>query len=228
MQKNRESSHTPFRRVKSIWEKKSEKVRKKIWNAWKDVLFNALKVWKWGFAKSKKVWNQIKIWKSLTSLYTPLRTRERERVCVRMIIKLCTIKLSWPRAHAHAHWSIWSHWSVGGPWGRGALDQVAQTLQAQAQVQTGPAGLAAGIWPCCLPPSAGYLLVDKTRHVKGIVQYWFLVLSSRTDFFIDMSGQIRSWRRQLLTKSNGQEINAVMFWPNPHIELREGSSGLAE
>ena len=25
----------------------------------KDVLFNALKVWKWGFVKSKKVWNQI-------------------------------------------------------------------------------------------------------------------------------------------------------------------------
>ena len=25
-----------------------------IWNVWKDVLFNALKVWKWGFAKSKK------------------------------------------------------------------------------------------------------------------------------------------------------------------------------
>ena len=40
----------------SICEKKSEI----IWNAWKDVLYNALKVWKWGFVKSKKVWNHIK------------------------------------------------------------------------------------------------------------------------------------------------------------------------
>ena len=47
----------------SVCEKKSEI----IWNAWKDVLFNALKVWKWGIVKSKKVWNQIKIW-TLTSL----------------------------------------------------------------------------------------------------------------------------------------------------------------
>ena len=47
----------------SACEKKSEI----IWNAWKDVLFNALKVWKWGFVKSKKVWNQIKIL-TLTSL----------------------------------------------------------------------------------------------------------------------------------------------------------------
>ena len=50
----------------SVCEKKYEKV----WNAWKDVLFNAFKVWQWGFVKSKKVWNQIKIW-TLTSLYTP-------------------------------------------------------------------------------------------------------------------------------------------------------------
>ena len=34
----------------SICEKKSEI----IWNAWKDVLLNALKVWKWGFMKSTK------------------------------------------------------------------------------------------------------------------------------------------------------------------------------
>ena len=47
----------------SIYEKKSEKV----WNAWKYVLFNALKVWKLGFVTSNKVWNQIKIW-TLTSL----------------------------------------------------------------------------------------------------------------------------------------------------------------
>ena len=33
----------------------------------KNVLFNAVKVWKYGFVKSKKVWNQIKIW-TLTSL----------------------------------------------------------------------------------------------------------------------------------------------------------------
>ena len=52
-----------IRGVKSICEKKSEI----IWNAWKDVLINALQVWKWGFVKSKKVWNQIKIW-TLTSL----------------------------------------------------------------------------------------------------------------------------------------------------------------
>ena len=38
-----------------------------IWYAWKDALLNELKVWKWGFVKSKKVWNQIKIW-TLTSL----------------------------------------------------------------------------------------------------------------------------------------------------------------
>ena len=56
-----------------VWEHLWEKVWKKseiIWNAWKDVLFNALKVWKWGFVQSKKVWNQIKIW-TLTSLYMP-------------------------------------------------------------------------------------------------------------------------------------------------------------
>ena len=47
----------------SICEKKSEI----IWNAWKDVLFSALKVWKWGFVKSKEVWIQINIW-TLTSL----------------------------------------------------------------------------------------------------------------------------------------------------------------
>ena len=41
----------------SVCEKKS----KIIWNAWKDVLFNALKVWKGGFMKSKNVWNHIKI-----------------------------------------------------------------------------------------------------------------------------------------------------------------------
>ena len=33
-----------------ICEKKSEI----IWNAWKDVLFNALKVWKWGLWRAKK------------------------------------------------------------------------------------------------------------------------------------------------------------------------------
>ena len=43
---------------KSVCEKKSDI----IWNAWKDVIFNALKVWKWGFVKSKKVWNQLTIW----------------------------------------------------------------------------------------------------------------------------------------------------------------------
>ena len=48
--------------VKKFW-KKSET----IWNAWKDVLFNALKIWQQGFVKSKKVWNHIKIW-ILTSL----------------------------------------------------------------------------------------------------------------------------------------------------------------
>ena len=37
-----------------------------IWNPWRDGLFNALKVWKWGFVKSKKFLNQIKIW-TLTS-----------------------------------------------------------------------------------------------------------------------------------------------------------------
>ena len=47
----------------SVCVKKSEI----IWNAWKDVLFNALQVCKWGFVKSRKVWNQIKIW-TLTSL----------------------------------------------------------------------------------------------------------------------------------------------------------------
>ena len=47
--------------------RKSLKKFKIIWNAWKDVLFNALKVWKLGFVKITKVWNQIKIW-TLTSL----------------------------------------------------------------------------------------------------------------------------------------------------------------
>ena len=32
-----------------------EKFFEIIWNAWKDVLFNALTVWKWGFMKTKKV-----------------------------------------------------------------------------------------------------------------------------------------------------------------------------
>ena len=49
----------------SVCAKKSEI----IWNVWKDVLFNALKVWKWGFVKSQKFWNQIKIWTlTVTSL----------------------------------------------------------------------------------------------------------------------------------------------------------------
>ena len=42
-----------FQGCESVCEKKSEK----IWNnlrAWKDVLFTAFKVWKWGFVKSKK------------------------------------------------------------------------------------------------------------------------------------------------------------------------------
>ena len=52
------------RGVRASVRNKSEKV----WNAWKDMLFNEVKVWKWGFVKSKKVWNQIKIW-TLTSLY---------------------------------------------------------------------------------------------------------------------------------------------------------------
>ena len=55
----------------SICEKKSEI----IWNAWKDVLFNALKVWKWGFVKRTKVWNQIKIW-TLTSLLKYFTSKE--------------------------------------------------------------------------------------------------------------------------------------------------------
>ena len=51
-----------------VWEHLWEKV----WNNLKSLkrcaeIFNALKVWKWGFAKSKKVWNQIKIW-TLTSM----------------------------------------------------------------------------------------------------------------------------------------------------------------
>ena len=33
-----------------------------IWNAWKDVLFNALKVWNGVLWRAIKVWNQIKIW----------------------------------------------------------------------------------------------------------------------------------------------------------------------
>ena len=37
-----------------------------IWNAWKDGLFDALKVWKWGYVKSKKK-SEIGL-KSLTSL----------------------------------------------------------------------------------------------------------------------------------------------------------------
>ena len=40
----------------SVYEIKS----KIIWNVWKDVLFDALKVQKWGFVKSKKVLNQMK------------------------------------------------------------------------------------------------------------------------------------------------------------------------
>ena len=47
-----------YKGCESVCEKKSEIIR----NAWKDVLFSALKVWKWGFVKSKKVWNQIKNW----------------------------------------------------------------------------------------------------------------------------------------------------------------------
>ena len=48
---------------------KSLKKSEIIWHAWKDVLFNALKVRKCGFVKSKKVWNQIKIWTlTVTSL----------------------------------------------------------------------------------------------------------------------------------------------------------------
>ena len=54
----------------SVYEKKSEI----IWNAWKDVLIDALKVWKWGFVKSKKVWNQIKIW-TLTSLINEIYSK---------------------------------------------------------------------------------------------------------------------------------------------------------
>ena len=53
-----------------VWERlwgKSLKKSEVIWNAWKDVLLNAFKVRKLGFVKSKKVWNQIKIW-TLTSL----------------------------------------------------------------------------------------------------------------------------------------------------------------
>ena len=56
----------------SICEKKSEKV----WNAWKYVLFNTFKVWKWGFVKSKKVWNQIQVW-TLTSMSAPVLTDSR-------------------------------------------------------------------------------------------------------------------------------------------------------
>ena len=47
--------------------RKSLKKSEIIWNAWKDVLFNAFKVWKGGFVKSKKVGNQRNLW-TLTSL----------------------------------------------------------------------------------------------------------------------------------------------------------------
>ena len=61
-------SGTINKECESICEKNSSGI---IWNAWKDVLYQCiqtvLKVWKWGFVKSKKVWNQIKIW-TLTSL----------------------------------------------------------------------------------------------------------------------------------------------------------------
>ena len=53
-----------------VWERLWEKASEIIWNASKDMAFNALKVWKLGFVtfvKRKKVWNQIKIW-TLTSL----------------------------------------------------------------------------------------------------------------------------------------------------------------
>ena len=60
-------------RKTEVWERlrKSLKISEIIWNVWKDVLFNALKVWKWGIVKSKihVVWNQIKIW-TFTSLGT--------------------------------------------------------------------------------------------------------------------------------------------------------------
>ena len=63
-----------YRGVRVVCKKNSEK----IWNAWKDVLFKALKVWKWGFVMSKKAWNHIKIW-TLTSPCSSRRPVYRKR-----------------------------------------------------------------------------------------------------------------------------------------------------
>ena len=54
-----------------------------------------------------------------------------------------------------------------------------------------------------------------------------LVLSSKTDFFVDMSGQISSRRRQLSTKQwSGNKCSDVSD-QNPNFKLRDGSSVLA-
>ena len=88
-----------FQGCESICEKKSEI----IWKAWKDVLFNALKLWKWGFVKSTKVWNQIKIW-TITSLlyFTKMSTVDCEDRLAHTYI----------HTYTHIHTQTW-HYSTG-------------------------------------------------------------------------------------------------------------------
>ena len=54
-----------------------------------------------------------------------------------------------------------------------------------------------------------------------------IVLSSRTDFFVDMSGQISSRCRQLSTKQWSGNNCSDVFDQNPNFKLCDGSSGLA-
>ena len=54
---------------------------------------------------------------------------------------------------------------------------------------------------------------------------WWLVPSSRTNFFVDMLGQIHPDANNCW-QNNCQEINA-MLQPNQNFELRDESSGLA-
>ena len=57
--------------ITGVWERVCEKEPSEkseiIWNVWKYVFSNELKVWKFEFCEEQKVWNQIKIW-TLTSL----------------------------------------------------------------------------------------------------------------------------------------------------------------
>ena len=90
--------------ISGVWE---HLCKKKVWNNLKclkrcalQCIQTALKVWKWGFVKSKKVWNQIKIWTLASSVCRVCRDTLSSWISFlcyrwRYLLQVCSMRLIW-------------------------------------------------------------------------------------------------------------------------------------